>query len=185
MPTIITHSVFAISLAHVFKHSLLPRRFWLLAIVCTILPDIDVIGFSFGIQYGDFWGHRGFTHSLSFALLVSLLVVGLGFYQEHFRSLRPRLLLFFFIVTASHGVFDALTNGGLGIAFFSPFDTTRYFLPYRPIQVSPIGIHDFLKSGGWRVLESEFIWIAVPSVLLLFLSISIRLLLQIKAREPL
>ncbi|MGD8926800.1 MAG: metal-dependent hydrolase [Thioalkalispiraceae bacterium] len=185
MPTIITHSVFAVSLAHVFKHSQLPRRFWLLAIICSILPDIDVIGFSLGIQYGDFWGHRGFTHSLSFALLTSLIVVGLGFYQERFRSLRPRLILFFFLVTASHGLFDALTNGGLGIAFFSPLDTGRYFLPFRPIQVSPIGIHDFLRWGGWRVLESEFKWIALPSILIIFVSVSIRYFVQVKAREPL
>jgi len=34
-----------------------------------MLPDIDVIGFSFGIQYGDMFGHRGLTHSLCFALL--------------------------------------------------------------------------------------------------------------------
>ena len=185
MPTIITHSIFAVSLAHVFKQSQLPMRFWLLAIICTILPDIDVAGFQLGIQYGDFWGHRGFTHSLSFALLLSLIVVRLGFSQDRFRNLRPRLIVFFFLVTASHGLFDALTNGGLGIAFFSPFDTGRYFLPIRPIQVSPIGIHDFLKWGGWHVLESEFKWIAFPSLLLLFLSISLRYLLQVKAREPL
>jgi inner membrane protein len=28
---------------------------------------------------------------------------------------------------ASHGVLDALTNGGHGIAFFSPFLNERYF----------------------------------------------------------
>jgi len=29
--------------------------------------------------------------------------------------------LLLFGITASHGVLDAMTNGGLGIAFFSPF----------------------------------------------------------------
>ncbi len=28
-----------------------------------------------------------------------------------------------------------MTDGGLGVAFFSPFHTTRYFLPYRPIHL--------------------------------------------------
>lgn len=183
MPTIITHSIFAISLAHVFKRSELPLRFWLLAMICSMLPDIDVVGFSFGVKYGDFWGHRGFTHSLVFACLTSLIVVLVAFYQEKYRPLRPRLLLFYFLVTASHGLFDAMTNGGLGIAFFSPFDEARYFLPLRPIQVSPIGLHDFLKWGGWRVLTNEIRWIALPSLLLLLLSILTRYLIRYKRNK--
>ena len=157
MPTIITHSVFAISLAHVFKHNELPIRFWLLAAVCSMLPDI--------------------------AFLTSLVVVLGAFYQEKYSSLRPRLILFFFLVTASHGLFDALTNGGLGIAFFSPFDNSRYFLPIRPIQVSPIGLHDFLKWGGWKVLTNEFKWIALPSILLLLLSILVGYLMAARQNK--
>ena len=41
---------------------------------CSALPDLDVIGFRFGIHYGDFWGHRGFTHSLVFAALLASVV---------------------------------------------------------------------------------------------------------------
>ena len=174
MPTIITHSLFAVSLAHVFKHSSLPARFWVLAAICSMVPDLDVISFSLGVEYGDFWGHRGFSHSLVFAMATSLIVVLLAFFQEKYRPLRIRLVLFFFLVTASHGLFDAMTNGGLGIAFFAPFDNSRYFLPYRPIQVSPIGLHDFLKWGGWRVLNNEFKWIALPSFALLIMSMAVR-----------
>ena len=39
---------------------------------------------------------------------------------------------------ASHGVLDALTDGGPGVAFLAPFDDTRYFFPWRPIRVSPL-----------------------------------------------
>jgi len=86
-------------------------------------------------------GHRGPSHSLLFALLWSLLVVSVGFNAVPKLS-KPwwKLLCFFFVVTASHGVLDAMTNGGLGVAFFAPFDSTRYFLPWRPIIVSPIGV---------------------------------------------
>lgn len=174
MPTIITHGLFAISLAHVFKHSGLPPRFWLLALACSMLPDLDVIGFSLGVKYSDFWGHRGFSHSIAFAMATSLIVVLVAFFQERYRPLRLRLVLFFFLVTASHGFFDAMTNGGLGIAFFSPIDDSRYFLPLRPIQVSPIGLRDFLEWGGWRVLSSEIKWIALPSLALLICSVTIR-----------
>jgi inner membrane protein len=42
-------------------------RLCLVGAVCAALPDIDVIGFRFGIDYGALLGHRGFTHSLAFA----------------------------------------------------------------------------------------------------------------------
>src|SRR5437764_9166773 len=50
-----------------------PGRFWCWTIACSMLPDVDVIGFSFGIQYGDLFGHRGFTHSLFFAALTGMV----------------------------------------------------------------------------------------------------------------
>ena len=71
-----------------------------------------------------------------------------------------------FVVTASHGLLDALTNGGLGVAFFSPFDDTRYFLPYRPVEVSPLGIGAFFTPRALPLLWTEFVWIAVPVLLL-------------------
>jgi inner membrane protein len=73
------------------------------------------------------------------------------------------LFLYFFLCAASHGVLDAMTNGGLGVAFFSPLDTTRYFFPVRPVLVSPIGIGDFFSAQGVRILVSEATWIWLPS----------------------
>src|SRR5215813_8832160 len=74
--------------------------------------------------------------------------------------------LFLFFATASHGVFDALTNGGLGVAFFSPFDNSRYFFPWTPIRVSPIGAGRFFSSRGIAVLQSEMLVIWIPAMLL-------------------
>ena len=183
MPTIITHSVFAIALAHLFKLSELPRHFWLLAIICSILPDLDVIGFKFGVAYADPWGHRGMTHSLSFAVVTSLLVVFIFFWQVRFRHIRTRLFIFYFLVTASHGVFDALTNGGLGIAFFAPFDNGRYFFPFQPIEVSPIGLKNFLTERGLTVLLSEIYWLILPSLGLMLIVKVIRRKIS-TAKEP-
>jgi inner membrane protein len=39
----------------------------LLAILSSILPDLDVLTFNFGIPYSHPFGHRGFTHSIVFA----------------------------------------------------------------------------------------------------------------------
>jgi len=45
-----------------------------------------------------------------------------------------------------------------------PFSSARYFLPFRPIEVSPISIVAFFTSRGVEVLKSEFMWIWVPCV---------------------
>jgi len=51
-------------------------------VACSVMPDLDVIGFRFGIRYGDFWGHRGFTHSLLFAALLATPMAFIGFWRR-------------------------------------------------------------------------------------------------------
>lgn len=142
-------------------------KFWILAAVCSFIPDADVISFSFGIPYGSFWGHRGFTHSFVFALLFGALITLVFYYKIAFTKKGIVYFLFFSLATASHSILDAMTNGGLGVAFFSPFDNTRYFFPFRPIQVSPIGAGKFFSLWGLRVLLSELVWIGIPSIVIL------------------
>jgi membrane-bound metal-dependent hydrolase YbcI (DUF457 family) len=48
---------------------------------CSVILDLEVIGFRFGIHYGDFWGHRGFTHSLVFAAFLVSTLMPIGFRQ--------------------------------------------------------------------------------------------------------
>jgi inner membrane protein len=76
---------------------------------------------------------------------------------------RASLFVYLFLATASHGVLDAMTNGGLGVAFFSPIDNRRYFLPWRPIRVSPIAITRFFSPRGYAILRSELLWIWLPA----------------------
>jgi inner membrane protein len=136
-------------------------RFWTIALVCSALPDVDVIGFSFGVRYGDLWGHRGMTHSILFAAIAGI-VAAMFLGGSRGQLLWNGTLLF--LTTASHGFLDAMTNGGLGIAFFSPFDQTRYFLPWRPILVSPIGLGRFLSERGAAVLGSEIVFVWMPAI---------------------
>ena len=63
-----------------------------------------------------------------------------------------------------------MTDGGLGVAFFSPFHNTRYFLPWMPIRVSPIGVSRFFSQRGLEALQSELLWIWLPSALLMRLA---------------
>jgi inner membrane protein len=110
----------------------------------SMLPDADVIGFVFGVGYGDEWGHRGATHSFAFALGVAL-VVGLTASIFHLSALRTALIAA--VVVGSHAVLDTLTDGGLGCALLWPFTRARYFAPWNPIPVAPIGLRFFSKVG--------------------------------------
>ena len=139
------------------------RRFWLLAVLCSILPDFDGIGLKLGVPYGALWGHRGMTHSLLFAVIAGIAAAAC-FPLPWKDKEKWKLALLFFIITASHGVLDALTNGGLGVAFFSPFDTHRYFFPWTPIQVSPMSAPKFFTARGLRVMWSELLWVWCPTV---------------------
>lgn len=157
------HALVAITIGKTYSKKITNWKFWTLGTICAILPDADVISFKFGIPYASFWGHRGFSHSLVFALIIGILVT-LFFYKKHFFTKKSILYISFFtLCTASHSVLDAMTNGGLGVAFFSPFDTTRYFFSWRPIKVSPIGIERFFGERGKLVIFSELVWIGIPS----------------------
>src|SRR5262247_1366215 len=151
MASAFSHAIVALTIAKACQSHLMNWRALLLGVVCSIIPDVDVIGFRYGIQYGDVWGHRGLTHSLLFAVLLSAV---LTVAWCHLRSAVTRAGMFFylFLCTASHGLLDAITDGGLGVAFFSPFDTSRYFLSFRPIAVSPIGIGGFFSEDGLHIL---------------------------------
>jgi inner membrane protein len=141
--------------------------------VCSIIPDLDVIGFRFGIRYGDFWGHRGFTHSLLFAAILAGVVAIGGLRQDGDEIGRFPLFVYLLLATASHGVLDAMTNGGLGVTFFSPWDNSRYFLPWRPIRVSPIAVTRFFGPLGYAILQSELLWIWLPAGLLASIALTL------------
>jgi inner membrane protein len=164
MPSVPTHFLVGAALGQgVGRRARADWKFWILALVCSALPDVDVLGFHFGIHYGDLWGHRGLTHSILSAFVVGALA-GILVGRDWAERVGDSILLI--VVTASHGLLDAMTNGGLGVAFFSPFDTTRYFLPWRPILVSPIGLDRFLSARGLRVLMNEIVVVWLPMILL-------------------
>jgi inner membrane protein len=159
VPTIFSHAIAAAAVAHAYPEQRLPPRFWVWTAVCSMLPDADVIGFAFGVRYADMLGHRGLSHSFVFAAVVGAIVAAL---YGNGTPRRGLLAVYFATVTASHALLDALTDGGLGVALFAPFINERYFLPWRPIEVSPIG-PNFFSARGASVLASELQWIWVPS----------------------
>jgi len=75
MASALTHAFSAVALTRIVSAEKRDRRFWVLLGGSAVLPDADVIGFAFGIDYGDLPGHRGLSHSLLFAAAWSLVVV--------------------------------------------------------------------------------------------------------------
>jgi inner membrane protein len=134
----------------------------------SMLPDADVVGFAMGVPYGAPWGHRGATHSLVFALLVAVVAGACTYAQasglDRDDSLRLvdrprralRIAVYAACVVASHGLLDAMTDGGKGIALLWPFTTHRFFFGWRPIPVAPIGV-GFLSLRGARVAAVELV----------------------------
>lgn len=163
MASAFSHALVALTLGKASRHPAITGPVLLLGMTCSIVPDLDVIGFYFGIRYGDLWGHRGMTHSLLFAGLLSAALVAMWHKQKAWAA-QVGIFIYLFFCTASHGVLDALTDGGLGVAFFSPFDTSRYFFAARPVAVSPIGIGDFFSTDALRILASEIQWIWLPTM---------------------
>ena len=116
MASALTHIFTAAALGKTYTQEKMPVRFWALLVLCSLVPDIDIIGYYYGIGYGDVFGHRGFTHSLLFAMLLSAGVVVLCYRTISALSKKWWSLLgFFFAVTLSHGVLDALTDKGYGV----------------------------------------------------------------------
>ena len=142
------HIAVAYAMAKTIQPALRTKQFWWLVVACCLLPDADVIGLFLGIPYEHVLGHRGLTHSLFCAGIVGLLVPrlvvpGLGFGSRSYGILA----LIFFGVTMSHGMLDAMTNGGLGIAFFSPFDSSRYFFPGGLLPFRQSAFPHFFRHG--------------------------------------
>ena len=174
MASALSHAVAALAIGACMPLSAAPKRTLMMGVACAVVPDLDVIGFHFGVKYGDFMGHRGFTHSILFAGLLATAALTVVSPRVIPPVSRFYLWVYFFLAGVSHGVLDAMTNGGLGVAFFAPFNNRRYFLPWRPIQVSPIGVGRFLSDRGLIVLKSEFIWIWLPAALLMLAAWALR-----------
>ena len=175
MPTVVGHAAFALALGTAFRPAGAPARFWLAGAGCAMLPDVDVLAFSLGLPYGHVLGHRGLTHSLAFAAALAAAVTWACFPEGRARrAVRARLWAYLFLATASHGVLDAMTDGGSGIAFLAPVDGARHFLPWRPIEVSPLGLRPFLEGRATSVLVSEAWWVLLPSALLAAASLAWR-----------
>lgn len=162
MPTIFTHAAVPLLLGGAAGRRSISRRLLAAGAIAAMLPDADVLAFRLHVAYNDNLGHRGATHSIVFALLLAFAA---AFWHRRLHSTPWRSAGFVGLAALSHPLLDACTNGGLGVALWWPFGDARWFAPFRPIAVSPIGTR-FLSERGWHVMASEFCWVWLPTAII-------------------
>lgn len=175
MASLITHTIIPITLRVIMKNDRVSNTLLFYACFASILPDFDVIAFALGIPYEHQFGHRGATHSIIFALLMAMLA---AYFHKYLACKKHIAFIVIYISTISHPLLDALTNGGMGIAFFWPFNNERLFFPWQPIEVSPIGLKSFLTSRGLVVIKSEIILVWLPCISIVAMYLLTKLLLN-------
>jgi inner membrane protein len=159
MPSSIAHASVAVLASPLLDARWRTSRVIGLTAAAAAAPDLDAIGRPFG--YGDvgFLGHhRGLTHSLFAALVFATIALAFVARATEPRD-RFRIALFVFCVVASHGLVDAFTTYGDGVAIFAPFSWYRWKSPWQPF------------GGLW----SEVVALWVPAALMYVLWLKPRL----------
>jgi inner membrane protein len=163
MPTIVSHAAVPLAFGLGLGREAVSRRLLMAAVAASIVPDLDVIGYRLGVPYGSAFGHRGFTHSLAFAMVLGLVAL---LSSRWLMTSRMKAFVLVVASAASHGLLDMCTNGGRGVALFWPFTDERYFFPWRPIEVSPLSLARVLSERGAQVFASELVWVWAPAAVL-------------------
>lgn len=163
MASIFGHSAVSYALTKIIDNKNL-KYLVIAAIFSSILPDVDVVAFKLGVAYEHPLGHRGFTHSIVFAVVWAYILMKILGNEQ-----KKIWFTVIFLSTISHGVLDAMTDGGKGIGFFIPFINDRFFLPLRVIKVSPVGYRQFFSDWGIQVIYSEIKYVLVPCSLILLI----------------
>ncbi len=171
MPTIFTHAAVPLAVGLGLGKDVISRRLMVTGVVASMIPDLDGISFWAGIPYASVLGHRGFTHSILFVLFCGLLAAT---FHRFFKTKASTAFFFIGSVVLSHIFLDAITNGGLGTALLWPFSNERFFLPFRPIEVSPLALTRLFSSRGIQVMTSELKWVWLPMLCLFVLLLPIR-----------
>jgi inner membrane protein len=167
MPTILSHPAVPLAIGLGLGSGAISGRLLLAGVAASIVPDLDV----YLEHYWSAIGHRGVTHTLVAALLAGFCAALIA---RALRTTRLTAFAFVFACLLSHPLLDMCTNGGSGIPLFWPLDDERYFMPWTPIEVSPLGIRRFFSERGLAVLTSEIIWVWAPAVVLYALLRTVR-----------
>src|SRR3712207_3149744 len=106
MASAFAHAVAGAALWPLFRTAAARPWTWAAGAILAAAPDLDVIGFRFGIRYGDLLGHRGLSHSLFVAAGVAAAVGWLATRRAARVAAQFQISAYLFLATASHGLLD-------------------------------------------------------------------------------
>jgi inner membrane protein len=162
MSSLFGHALAGLAISAAFTQSRPPRRTWAFAMACALAPDLDWFTGFLRSADGTSLAHRGMSHSLIAAALIATAAMLIGF-RPHLRS--PRHWACMLGAAFSHGLLDACTFGGTGVAFLLPFSKARFVCLWQPIFVSPIPLSGKLLDWLLFSLGTELVWIGLPASL--------------------
>ncbi|MEP7165674.1 MAG: metal-dependent hydrolase [Ferruginibacter sp.] len=129
----LTHIALGACMGQAFAGRTVGKKAMLWGILAQSIPDIDFIATTWLDTTSNLLAHRGFTHSILFALLMTFLLTVLAerWHRPHNISLM-RWGLFFGSVILTHIFLDAFNNYGVG--WFEPF--SHYRISFNTIYVA-------------------------------------------------
>jgi inner membrane protein len=159
MPLPVAHGLLGASLVAAVLPRRSPRRYALSLAAGALLANAADLDFGLVFALHSRVWHRGFTHSLAFALIVGLVLF------IAFGRGRARRAAAYALAYASHAVLDfATTKIGGGVELLWPFSTERLALGWLGLSEVPSRVP---PAEVVRYLSVEFLIFAPPLLALL------------------
>ena len=170
MPSVVAHAAAALSVGALFRSSALPTRFWVVAGLAVALPDLDALLRPFSNTEAEqlVGGHRGLTHSIPFAMALAAVMVRSRVMGPGWIGSRLNLWIWLSLAIASHGILDIFTRYGEGVALLAPISWHQFKSSWTPLGTGG-ACRGIVACAVWG-LSNEFLWIWVPSLMLVGLS---------------
>ncbi len=129
----LTHIAFGACIGEAFFGRVIGKKAMLWGALAQSVPDIDFIAAFWMTPADNLLAHRGFTHSILFALIVTpfLSLLAQRWHRPHNISIK-RWMLFFALQIFIHIFIDAFNNYGVG--WFEPF--SHYRISFNTIYVA-------------------------------------------------
>lgn len=121
----LTHIVLGACIGEIIAEKRIGKKAWIAGALAQSLPDIDFIASFFLSPSANLLAHRGFTHSLLFVLLSSLLLAYVSRKWLKLTSMNFKQWTFFWAIQCFIHIFLDTFNS-YGVGWFEPFSHVRY-----------------------------------------------------------
>jgi len=120
----LTHIAIGACIGEVVLHKQLGKRALLWGILAQSIPDIDFIAALWLNTSENLLAHRGFTHSILFAIVISIAMSLAADHWHRPHNIRfSKFILFFTAQVFIHIILDSFNSYGVG--WFEPFNHLR------------------------------------------------------------